>query len=368
MTGRAVVVACGAVWLACSPPAFAQPVPAPRLAAAQAAALPAALRQLPASFSGVLPCADCEGIRYRLNLFPDGAFHLLTTYLGRAGAAPRADLGTWLVSSNQRVLVLKGGGEAPVFFRLVDGTTLRKLDLEGRDITSSLNYALVRAAAFEPVDARLTVRGVFSYMADAGLFTECLTGQRWPVAHEGDNAALEREYAKVRAAPGDPVLVSLEARLATRPAMEGAGRQPTLVPERVIGAFAGGRCDSRPVTAPLASTRWALTRLGAEPVTPRDPARAPALVFDDASGRVAGSGGCNRITGKYARAGIDGLSLGPMAGTMMACPDGMDTERAFLTALNRVTSFNILASILELYDDAGSLVARFEARPAEPAK
>ena len=47
------------------------------------------------------------------------------------------------------MLVLQGGREASTLFRIVDAKTLRKLDLEGRDIESALNYALTRTATFE---------------------------------------------------------------------------------------------------------------------------------------------------------------------------------------------------------------------------
>ena len=92
------------------------------------------------------------------------------------------------------------------------------------------------------MEPRLTLRGMFRYMADAGLFTECSTGQRWPVAQEADNATLEREYLKVRTEPGGPVLVSVDGRVAMRPKMEGVGLQPTLVPERFVGAYPGETC------------------------------------------------------------------------------------------------------------------------------
>jgi copper homeostasis protein (lipoprotein) len=32
--------------------------------------------RLPSTFRGDLPCADCEAIRYHLDLWPDQAFHL----------------------------------------------------------------------------------------------------------------------------------------------------------------------------------------------------------------------------------------------------------------------------------------------------
>ncbi len=358
-----------AILLAAWPaPAAAQTRGAAGAPAVSVAPLPAALRDLPASFAGDLPCADCEGIRYRLNLFPDGAFYLGMTYLGKGAGASADDIGTWMISSNQKVLVLKGGREASTFFRIVDAKTLRKLDLEGRDIESALPYAMTRTAAFERLEPRLPMRGMFRYMADAGIFTECSTGQRWPVAHEADNAALEREYARVSKDPGGPVLVSVEGRVAMRPKMEGQGVQPTLVPERFVRAFPGEACAPRPAPAALETTSWRLTRVDDIAVFSKDPTREPGLMFDAAAKRASGSGGCNRFTGAYTRTALEGLVFSPMASTMMACADGMDTERVYLKALSRVKTFNILGPILELYDEGGTLVARFEARQAAARK
>jgi uncharacterized lipoprotein NlpE involved in copper resistance len=71
---------------------------------------------------------------------------------------------------------------------------LRKLDLQGREIDSKLSYDLHRTSAFEPIEPSLTMRGMFRYMADIPTFTDCQTGQRWPVAMEGDSQTLEAAY------------------------------------------------------------------------------------------------------------------------------------------------------------------------------
>ena len=149
------------------------------------------LATLPASFIGELPCADCSGIRYHINLFSDRLFFLRTTHLARGDDAAHDDIGSWVVSSDRTMLLLKGGREAPAMFRIRDENTLRMLNVEERDIESPLNYDLQRSKNFEPLEPRLTMRGMYRYFADAGLFTECLTGRRLPVAQEKDNATLE---------------------------------------------------------------------------------------------------------------------------------------------------------------------------------
>jgi len=49
--------------------------------------------RLPATFTGTLPCADCEGIAHHLDLWPNQAYHLRREWLGREGDAVRDEIG-----------------------------------------------------------------------------------------------------------------------------------------------------------------------------------------------------------------------------------------------------------------------------------
>lgn len=67
-------------------------------------------------------------------------------------------------------------------------------------------------------------------------------------------------------------------------------------------------------------------------------------------GRVSGTGGCNRYTGQFELTG-ERLTIGPVAGTMMACPEAiMNQEQRFFEALGRVDGFDI--------DETGALHLR----------
>ena len=57
----------------------------------------------------------------------------------------------------------------------------------------------------------------------------------------------------------------------------------------------------------------------------------------------------------------DRLSFDRLATTRMACPRGMETERAFLAALAESRTWKLVGEILELLDAEGHLVARFAA-------
>jgi copper homeostasis protein (lipoprotein) len=317
----------------------------------------------PASYEGELPCADCPGIFYHLDLFEDGVFFLRTTYLGRGTGAILDTVGSWTLDGKER-LALFGDPEAPILFRVVDPGTLRKLDAEGRDIDSSLNYDLRRKDTVGTIEPRLTMRGMYRYMADAALFDECLSGRRFQVAQEADNIALERAYLEAQRQPGEELLVSLQGRITERPAMEGDTMVLTVVPEHFIGVWPGEICAARITTSELFDTRWALTRLNDEPIVLAENQRAPHLVLDSRDHRVSGFGGCNRLKGSFE---IEGRSItfSRMASTKMACIPGGDMEKAFLSALEKTTSFDKTAHHLEFLDGEGRIIARFEARSLE---
>jgi heat shock protein HslJ len=70
-------------------------------------------------------------------------------------------------------------------------------------------------------------------------------------------------------------------------------------------------------------------------------------------GRVAGSGGCNRISAEYRLDG-DRLSLGPVAATMMACPEpAASIEATVLQALALIATWAVEEGSLVLRDADG---------------
>jgi len=97
---------------------------------------------MPATFRGVLPCADCEGIRHVLDLQPERVFRLRREWLGHD--LLRDEPGSWHIDPRRGALILEAGGETLLQFEILDDRTLRLLDLEGRHIESQLPYELER--------------------------------------------------------------------------------------------------------------------------------------------------------------------------------------------------------------------------------
>lgn len=332
----------------------------------------AVLATLPASFAGELPGATGT-VRWHVDLLPEdplpggpshGRYRLRMTHVGKPEPNSFDDIGRWSVDA-QRRLVLRGGREAPIFFALGDGNALQKLDLEGKPIASLAPQRLARLPAFEPIEPRLFLRGMFSYMADAASIVLCADGSRVPVSDEGDYRVLEWAYLDAIGQgrpPGSPLLASVEGRLALRPSAEPT--QPpreTLVVDRFVGLSPGETCGNPLATSALRDTYWKLVRLGESAVAPAAAKQREAhLILQKDGKRVVGSGGCNRFFGGV-EIEDDRIRFGQLGATMMACPEGLDREREYFAALGRATRWKIEGSHLELLDAAGALVARFEA-------
>lgn len=146
----------------------------------------------------------------------------------------------------------------------------------------------------------------------------------------------------------DDAAVQQGRRYTVRPTVTYQGRRP------------GDSCDSRVAETPLRGTYWKLVRLGDDPVHPAKRQREAHLVLDSHEPRVSGSGGCNRLSGRFELDG-DRLRFGRMASTRIACPGGMEQERRFLATLEKVERCRIRGDHLDVLDASGFAMARFEA-------
>lgn len=97
---------------------------------------------------------------------------------------------------------------------------------------------------------------------------------------------------------------------------------------------------------------WILETLEGEPAPLGAGGKPIELQLDAAGGRAGGFSGCNRYTGSFSSEGTSTygtpIRFGPMAGTLMACPDGEETERRYLQALGRVDAYRMEGDKLAL--------------------
>jgi copper homeostasis protein (lipoprotein) len=317
--------------------------------------------QLPASYEGELAGSSGPGL-WHLDLLPAGRYQLRVVDRDRPGPSRADDIGRWMRDPDSGRLVLRGGPETPVAFGPEDGgAALRRTHIAGAPVAPGERDRLQRLPQPSLIEPRLALTGMFTYMADAASITLCADGRRLPVAMEAGYPALEAAYLKARRDPGQALLVSLDGLIASRPsAEESAPPRATLVVERFTGVWPRESCGNPLAESPLRNTYWKLVRLGDAPVEAAEKRAEPHLILAAREPRVSGSGGCNRIVGSFEVDG-DRLRLGRMAGSMMACPSGMEQEQRFLQALQKVERYRIRGSHLEMLDATDAVIARFEA-------
>lgn len=178
------------------------------------------------------------------------------------------------------------GNEPPWRLTVQDG----KADLrQGYDSTLTQGGRVLETAQADGADARLRITGTKLVLSVADRVTrDSMSGLPYPAA-----VTLEGPDGTLHGTGGDP------ARL-----LEGT-------PWSVVAI------DGAPLPEGLAAT----------------------LSFRD--GRIGGSTGCNRVMGRAEVTG-EGLRLGPLGSTMMACPEpAMTAERRLLDALETVSAHDL---------------------------
>lgn len=128
------------------------------------------------------------------------------------------------------------------------------------------------------------------------------------------------------------------------------------------GRHYAGCCRVPEIQAPAATlegVNWRLMVLPGQIVPVGN--NLPTARFE--GGRVSGFSGCNRFSGGYT-VDRDKLTIGNLAGTMMACPEPtMAVEKAFLGALSGTLASSVVGNRLSLTPVAGGNALQFELEP-----
>ena len=169
-------------------PEVGQPASPPAPTSASASA-PSVRFALPATFAGVLPCADCMGIAHVLMLDRDGSYRLHRTYLGKP-VEPVVEAGRWTADHNGKRIALYSNtvnAGNPMFFSVRAHSTLRQLDEKGRAIKSAANRDLHRMANVDTVNKTSAAqpRTSTSTSTDSSPATAALHDTYWKLVELG---------------------------------------------------------------------------------------------------------------------------------------------------------------------------------------
>jgi heat shock protein HslJ len=128
-------------------------------------------------------------------------------------------------------------------------------------------------------------------------------------------------------------------------------------------ATAAPEATSAPATRTLAGTEWVLSTLNGNP-----PIEGTEITLAfDADGSISGTDGCNRFMGSFTESG-ESLTFGPLASTMMACPDDISNQaKMFQDALGVTQRVSATSDSLTLIHTGDAGIATFAPAQAEAA-
>jgi uncharacterized lipoprotein YbaY/heat shock protein HslJ len=310
---------------------------------------------LPATFRGDLPCADCAAIRYTINFWPDDVFHLRRIWNGTD--LTEDTIGQWTDDPARGILTLTSG-EDSIEFEVLATDRIRLLARDGTAIVSDLNYDLVSDGTLDPIDMELPIRGMVTIPSDSPRITECLTGQTYALSREGDFATLESAYLAAGVAQGSRLLASFDGRIRRG---GDAGDEDRVEVRKFTGVWPDETCAPRQSDASLTNTYWKILRLGSAEIVPTEGATDPHLTLQESEMAFAATVGCNNMFGRFTVSG-DRLVFTGAGSTMMACPPPLDEwERQLSLVLAETAGWRVDGQALELTDADGGTLALFQA-------
>lgn len=86
-------------------------------------------------------------------------------------------------------------------------------------------------------------KGYFSYFADAALFVDCETNEKYPVAMMGDYINLEKEYLNVAESAGQKLFVLIDGEYRELDKIEGEGKRIFLIVNKFIEIEPNKACE-----------------------------------------------------------------------------------------------------------------------------
>jgi len=317
---------------------------------------------LPSTYTGTVPCPDCDAMDLILTLRADGLYLLKKTIKKGEHWDTSTQLGRWKYDPAEKVLVLgrKRGALATLVFADDTQDSLRLQDMEGKKITDADKYLLKKNATVNNLTDPVHMRGMFSIQEEKPIFAECMSGHAFPVLREKGYRKLERAYDTTPHGRGEPLLVAIEASLTTRPTLDDQTEEVVLV-HRFVRIFPNQDCQGQQSKTTLFDHTWVPVELLGKPVELAPGQKEPFIILEKKNKRMHGFSGCNRFFGTYfLRGGI--FVFNKVAATRMACMKGLDLEDAFLEAMHKTEAYTIGdGNILELRDRNGTLLARFKA-------
>lgn len=317
---------------------------------------PLSIQKAMGVYTGVTPCADCEGIYTRIEFIDSATFIKSSKYLGKSSRA-FLDMGQWSIKNDSVLTTMAHGNQQQYLF---EDNSLIILNQDGKRIKGALaNY--YRLNKGEP-EAK---KNWSNQIAEGLDFVARGNEPYWNLEIDFDKnvrfTTLESDSI-VSATPtstqeGNTTVLTIndnEQQLIIKLSpvgcinnMSGAYSDYAVEINYNNGAAQQG-CGSFINPAYHLAGTWQLTNLNGEAALVKDyPNGIPAITFEVFNSSVSGNGGCNRLSGSYKADESGSLIFAPLALTRMFCQD-KNKEATFMTMLKNTNRYTLEADKLLL--------------------
>jgi copper homeostasis protein (lipoprotein) len=216
---------------------------------------------------------------------------------------------------------------------------------------------LYSCSSIEETKNSALIKGMYSYMADAGIFVDCKTQKKHHVAMESDNISLEKAYLNIAEEPGEKILVTLNGNIEKRPKIEGEGERTFLIVSRFDKIWPNIDCSRNLGTATLKNTFWALRYLDGKSISDYKVEKDINFLMQ-LDNSIKGFSGCNNFFANYTVFN-DTLKFTKVGTTRKLCDGNMEIEQKLLGIFENIITYKIFGEYLYLYN-RNELVAKFE--------
>ncbi len=351
-------------------------------------------------FTATLPCADCEGLQYRINLGEDGRYVSTSIYLGKSKKPFRAE-GEYAFENPDRI-VLNPGMDDQQFLQF-ENNGFWWLDQTGNRINGNLAaYYRISRAVPDQKDGHVSVAESTSGFVSQSGPTENQEGseiylKKWNSGSTFFAFGNEPFWSLDWILPTGWTFKTADGYSITLPHSEGivfadsgmtrydfsdqghllrlniyeekctdnmSGTvfdfrvEAMLVPKGAVSARRYQGCGSF-ATEPLLHDLWAMTSWQGRAISARDyPKGGPMMEINLVTRQVMGTDGCNRFSGTITT-NPEGIHFGSLAGTKMACQGDLPGYNWTQQVSDQYLSYHLLDGVLTLIKDEQEL-ARFK--------
>ncbi len=305
------------------------------------------------TYTGVIPCDDCEQVDITLNIHPNSMYQLRKIFRIK-GSLPKIEsqIGKWVYLPKDNLLILGKQRGLLKTYVVESNNKLLFVEWEGTGNASQIQYELVRSAEIDPFEDVVKIKGIFGVVNSVGTIKECSTEQSFDVSRGEEFSTLLQNYMNTPHIRGRPLLVSVLGKI-----IQGENNQPEVLVEQFRKIYPDRNCQGDKIKSSLTGTFWRLFEIDGMEVTKSTGGKSTHL-FLGSDRSFTAYAGCNKITGSYLIKG-DNFLLKRKHDIRLTCPGGISLESKLIKALDSSEWIRVEDGILELMDKADQVRARF---------